>query len=74
MAPTTTKRWTVEGRGSFDNLKFREEAEIPKLGDHNILVHFHAASLNYRDLIIAKVPSNIQIRASLLPSQTPLPL
>jgi NADPH:quinone reductase-like Zn-dependent oxidoreductase len=53
--PTTTKRWTVQGKGEFDNLSLDSRAEVPRLGDHDILVKFHAASLNYRDLIIVKV-------------------
>ena len=56
MAPSTTKQWTVTGKDGFDSLSFNEKAEIPKLGDHDVLVNFHYASLNYRDLIIPKVP------------------
>ncbi|KAL9001407.1 MAG: hypothetical protein Q9188_005476 [Gyalolechia gomerana] len=54
MAPTTTKQWTVTGKTGFDSLNFDEKAQIPQLGDHDVLVHFHYASLNYRDLIIPK--------------------
>ncbi|KAF2009947.1 alcohol dehydrogenase [Aaosphaeria arxii CBS 175.79] len=54
MAPTTTRQWTVEGQNGFDSLKFNEKAEIKALGDHDVLVKIHAASLNYRDLIIPK--------------------
>ena len=55
MAPTTTKQWTVQGQNGFDSLQFNEKAEVPKLGENEVLVHFYAASLNYRDLIIPKV-------------------
>ena len=55
MAPTTTKQWTIQGRNGFDSLQFNEKADIPKLGENEVLVHFYAASLNYRDLIIPKV-------------------
>ncbi|KAL2049821.1 hypothetical protein ABVK25_009916 [Lepraria finkii] len=54
MTPSTTKQWTVTGKNGFDSLKFDEKAEIPQLGDHDVLVNFHYASLNYRDLIIPK--------------------
>ncbi|KAI4094005.1 MAG: hypothetical protein LQ344_002450 [Seirophora lacunosa] len=54
MAPTTTKQWTVAGKSGFDSLKFEEKAQIPQLGEHDVLVHFHYVSLNYRDLIIPK--------------------
>jgi len=55
MAPTTNKQWTIEGQDGFDSLKFDDKAEIPQFGDHDVLVNFHYASLNYRDLIISKV-------------------
>ncbi|KAL8720059.1 MAG: hypothetical protein Q9225_003027 [Loekoesia sp. 1 TL-2023] len=54
MAPTTTKQWTVAGKNGFDSLKFDEKAQVAHLGDHDVLVHFHYVSLNYRDLIIPK--------------------
>ncbi|KAI4140980.1 MAG: hypothetical protein L6R39_005564 [Caloplaca ligustica] len=54
MAPTTTKQWTVAGKGGFNRLKLDDKAQIPPLGDHEVLVHFHYVSLNYRDLIITK--------------------
>lgn len=54
MAPTTTRQWTVDGKDGFDSLKFHESAKIPEMGDHDVLVKIHAASLNYRDLIIPK--------------------
>lgn len=54
MAPQTQQQWTVQGTGSFDNLKLNEKAEVPKIGDNDVLVKFQGASLNYRDLIIAK--------------------
>jgi len=57
MAPSTIKQWTVEGKNGFDGLKFHEKAPIPSLGEKDVLVHFYAASLNYRDLAIPKVIS-----------------
>ncbi|KAL8956081.1 MAG: hypothetical protein Q9183_006421, partial [Haloplaca sp. 2 TL-2023] len=52
MAPSTTKQWTIVGKEGFQSLKLDEKAPIAQLGDHDVLVHFHYASLNYRDLII----------------------
>jgi len=52
--PKTTKAWTVEGQDGFESLKLNNEAPIPDLFDNEVLVKFHAASLNYRDLIIPK--------------------
>lgn len=59
MAPSKTKQWTVEGKTGFDSLKYHDKADIPTLGDHDVLVNFHYASLNYRDLIIPKVPHHL---------------
>lgn len=52
--PKTAKTWTVEGRTGYDNLKFHKDTPVPQVGDYEVLVKFHAASLNYRDLIIPK--------------------
>ena len=38
MAPTTTKAWTVQGKDGFDSLKFNEQAQIPEIGDKDVLV------------------------------------
>ncbi|KAK8219257.1 hypothetical protein M8818_000991 [Zalaria obscura] len=54
MAPQTQKQWTVQGTGSFDALKLNESAKVAEVGDNDVLVKFKGASLNYRDLIIAK--------------------
>lgn len=55
------KQWTVTTpHADFGGLKF-EEVPVPGVGDREVLVRFHASSLNYRDVAIAKV---------LLPSAT----
>ena len=55
MAPTTTKQWVVVGTNGWESLHLNENAQVPPLGDYEVLVHFYFASLNYRDLIIPKV-------------------
>ena len=55
MAPKSNKTWTVEGKNGFESLKFNENGSVPELSEHDVLVRFHYASLNYRDLIIPKV-------------------
>lgn len=55
MSGTKTRQWTIQGQTGFDDLKFSPSAPVPKLGDHDVLVKIHFASLNYRDLIILKV-------------------
>lgn len=47
--------------GSFDALNFNKEFQLPQVGDHDVLVKFHAASLNYRDLIIPLVSPLLRI-------------
>ena len=64
MAPVTTKQWTIEGKDGFESLKFNEKAEIPSLGERDVLVHFHSVSLNYRDLIIPKVLHRVLLQVS----------
>ena len=55
MAPTSNKTWTVEGKDGFESLKLNEKGSVPELGEHDVLVRFHYASLNYRDLAVPKV-------------------
>jgi hypothetical protein len=38
MAPSTTRQWTVEGKSGFDALKFNEKAQVPEIGDKDVLV------------------------------------
>ena len=59
MLPATTKQWTLEGNHGFDSLQFDPSAPIPQLGERKVLVRFHFASLNYRDVIILKVNSSL---------------
>ncbi|KAE8332889.1 hypothetical protein BDV39DRAFT_215905 [Aspergillus sergii] len=53
MATSKQQQWVLEGSNGFDSLVL-QEASIPKVGDKDVLVRFHAASLNYRDLLIMK--------------------
>jgi hypothetical protein len=38
MAPSTTKAWTVQGQDGFESLKINEQAEVPEIGDKDVLV------------------------------------
>ncbi|KAL2782562.1 hypothetical protein BJX66DRAFT_177256 [Aspergillus keveii] len=54
MAPSSQKQWTVlNADKDFDGLKY-DDAPVPKVGENEVLVKLHGASLNYRDLIIPK--------------------
>ncbi|KAH8782279.1 hypothetical protein BGZ57DRAFT_195759 [Hyaloscypha finlandica] len=52
--PKTMRAWSVESTNGFDSLTFHTEAPLPKPSDYEVLVKFHAVSLNYRDLLIPK--------------------
>ncbi|KAB5566849.1 hypothetical protein GE09DRAFT_1284563 [Coniochaeta sp. 2T2.1] len=53
-SPSSTKQWVVTNTASdFSGLQL-QDAPIPKLGDNDVLIKIHAASLNYRDLAIAR--------------------
>ena len=50
--PRTMKAWKVEGVRGVDSLVLHEDIPVPEPGEHEVLVKFHAASLNFRDLAI----------------------
>jgi len=50
--PKTTKAWTIQGTDGFDSMVLKEDFPLPTVSDNDVLVKFHAASLNFRDLII----------------------
>ncbi|KAL7792453.1 hypothetical protein V8C37DRAFT_380357 [Trichoderma ceciliae] len=51
--PQTVKQWNVAAFTGFDGLEFSERP-LPEVGDSQVLVKLEAASLNYRDLVIAR--------------------
>ncbi|KAJ5824175.1 Polyketide synthase enoylreductase [Penicillium robsamsonii] len=54
MPPSTMKQWVVQDQEhDFDGLVYKDAA-VPKVGENEVLVKLHAASLNYRDLTIPK--------------------
>jgi hypothetical protein len=54
MAPTTNKQWRLNGFTGFDSIVLKN-GTILSIGDSDVLVRWKYASLNYRDLVIAKV-------------------
>jgi NADPH:quinone reductase-like Zn-dependent oxidoreductase len=49
------KQWSLTGTDKdFDGLAYGD-APVPSVGENEVLVKLHAASLNYRDLVIPKV-------------------
>ena len=57
MASVTAKQWRVTRTDEgLDGLEF-EDAPVLKPTENEVLVKFHAVSLNYRDLMIPMVVS-----------------
>jgi hypothetical protein len=44
----------LPGQDGLNSLEFNPQASLPQLSDYEVLVKFHAASPNYRDLVIPK--------------------
>lgn len=54
--PQSQKQWVVQDtKHGFDGMVFQKDAPIPKVGEKDVLVRMHGASLNFRDLIIPRV-------------------
>jgi hypothetical protein len=52
--PHSTKQWVLRGT-SIDGLTLEDVPLSDELGEYEVLVKFHAASLNYRDVMITTV-------------------
>lgn len=50
------KQWFLDGTHGVDSLQL-QEVPIPEPSEYEVLVKFHAASLNFRDVMIANVSS-----------------
>ncbi|ELR05904.1 hypothetical protein GMDG_07677 [Pseudogymnoascus destructans 20631-21] len=50
--PKTTDAWVTKGTTGLDNLVFESGRPLPAVEDHDVMVKFHGASLNYRDISI----------------------
>lgn len=55
MSPKTSPAWILSEQKGIDSLQLVQENIIPEIGENDVLVKIHAASLNYRDIVIAKV-------------------
>ncbi|KAJ5757932.1 uncharacterized protein N7511_006626 [Penicillium nucicola] len=67
MPPTTMKQWVVQDKEhDFDGLVY-QDAEVPKVGENEVLVKLQAASLNYRDLVIPKGTYPFALRFPVVP-------
>ncbi|KAH8595875.1 hypothetical protein B0O99DRAFT_511312 [Bisporella sp. PMI_857] len=67
MAPQKYRQWTIQSQTGVDGLVF-SEAEVPEsLGDHEVLIKIHAASLNYRDLMAIHSGKKIAVKPNIVP-------
>lgn len=59
---TTTGQWVLDSaQEGIKSLKYdASTAAVTELGPEDVLVKMHAASLNYRDLVICKVSSPLE--------------
>lgn len=55
VLPQHTPAWVLNSHDGMADLDYIEQLPLPALGKDQILVKIHAASLNYRDLMINKV-------------------
>ncbi|KAI9799804.1 MAG: hypothetical protein M1825_004364 [Sarcosagium campestre] len=65
--PTKIKQWTIQGTGGFDNLRYNDAASLASVGESEVLVRLHAASLNYRDLLMPKGLYSSGVRDGVVP-------
>ncbi len=56
-SPQCTAAWVFNSQIGIEGLNFLEQLPLPPMKEDEILVKIHAASLNYRELLIAKVKS-----------------
>jgi NADPH:quinone reductase-like Zn-dependent oxidoreductase len=56
MAESLARQWSIRSQGDdLSGLQLLEKSPVADLGPDEVLVELRAASLNYRDLVIAKV-------------------
>ncbi|OJJ99724.1 hypothetical protein ASPACDRAFT_60558 [Aspergillus aculeatus ATCC 16872] len=61
-----SRAWILEGQQGLSSLKLIDDKSVPSLGDHDVLVRIHAASLNHRDLAIAKGAHSLVINPNVV--------
>ncbi|PWY75312.1 GroES-like protein [Aspergillus sclerotioniger CBS 115572] len=71
--PEMMKQWYVQGTNGAESLHLRE-VPIPVPGDYEVLVKFHAASLNYRDIMITTGTYVWSVRDGIVPGYLHPPL
>ncbi|KAL4896698.1 alcohol dehydrogenase [Aspergillus ambiguus] len=67
MSASHTPAWILSGQAGPSSLQFVESLELPQLHDHDVLVRIHAASLNYRELVLAQGKFGLDIKPNIVP-------
>ncbi|OJJ74182.1 hypothetical protein ASPBRDRAFT_72658 [Aspergillus brasiliensis CBS 101740] len=60
------KQWVLDGTDGINSLQL-QEVPIPEPGDYEVLVKFHAASLNFRDIMIVNGQYYIKTKDGVIP-------
>ncbi|KAL4877861.1 alcohol dehydrogenase [Aspergillus karnatakaensis] len=68
ITPTSTPTWLLTTQNGPSSLQFLPNHPLPPLGPTDILVQIHAASLNYREIAIAKGKFNLPLPNPITPS------
>jgi len=58
MASRTAKRfkqWQITATRGIEGLRLVDDASVDEVGNEEVLIELHAASLNFMDLFVAKV-------------------
>ncbi|ODM17031.1 hypothetical protein SI65_07430 [Aspergillus cristatus] len=63
-----TNAWILDGQNGIESLKKIDNRELPALGDHDVLVQMHAASLNHRDVAIAEAQHGLCLEKPIIPT------
>lgn len=53
--PSETEAWVLENQTGVAGLHLHKDVKLPSLGPHDVLVRIRAASLNFRELVVAQV-------------------
>ncbi|KAI0837206.1 zinc-containing alcohol dehydrogenase [Hypoxylon sp. FL0890] len=64
--PKTTRQWNISGTYGLETLKFTEQP-VPQLGDTEVLVKIHGASLNDRDILVAQGEFSWDLKVGIVP-------
>ncbi|PGH03635.1 hypothetical protein AJ80_08656 [Polytolypa hystricis UAMH7299] len=65
--PSSTASWILTSQNVAASLQYVEQSDLPRVGEHDVLLKIHAASLNYRDLALSKGQHSLSMRPNVVP-------